>query len=260
MSRSLQNRDTLGKEIIKLLFDAGLIKFFPKDSEKGWTLHSEKWSPFYIQFRPIFSINNCVEIMDKIGDSLKSLMNDDIHGITKLVGVASAGVPISVILSYKSNIPLCYTRRVCSARTLDELETILKSDDKCDLSENNYGEHSFLEGFLTDNDNLLIIDDLITDGESKLIAHKIIEHEAEKREKKICCNSVAVIIDREQGGKEILKDRGIECHSIIPFKSKGIHWLKDVIDIKEYELILDYYENEEKYQNEDYRKRILKYW
>jgi orotate phosphoribosyltransferase len=260
MTEIINKKEKLGKEIIELLYEAGLIKFFPKDNRDGWTLHSGEWSPFYIQLRPIFSTKNCVNMMNKIGDGIKSLIDNEIPGITKLVGVASAGVPISVIVSYKSKIPLCYTRRVCNARTLEELEAFFSSDERCELVENNYGEHSFLEGILDDSDNLLIVDDLITDGESKLIAKKIVEFEAKKQKKEILCNSVAVIIDREQGGKEELIKHGITSNSIIPFKTKGIHWLNRKIGDKEYELILDYYDNPDKYQDKHYRDEILATW
>src|SRR5574341_2019779 len=153
------SKDEIGKEIIELLYDSGMIKLFPKDNEDGWVLHSGKWSPFYIQLRPLFSKKNSKLIIDKIGDAMSYMIKTELDDITKLVGVASTGIPIAVITSYKSGIPLCYTRKIPNARTLPELEERLKELDAKRNQEQKYGEHSVIEGDLDDGDNLLLIDD-----------------------------------------------------------------------------------------------------
>ena len=96
--------DELGKEIVGMLYDAGMIKFFPNNNSDGWMLHSGIWSPFYIQMRPIFSTPRSKLFMDVIGDAMAQLIGDT-GKFSKLVGIASAGVPISVIASYKSQSP-----------------------------------------------------------------------------------------------------------------------------------------------------------
>lgn len=252
--------DEPGKEIIELLYDSGLIKIYPKDNTKGWILHSKKWSPFYINLRPIFSQKNCQVIMDKIGDAMCSLIHEEIPQATKIVGIATTGIPIATIISYKSKIPLCYTRKIAekNIRSVDDFNKYLNENAKHPNGDNEYGEHSFLEGEFADNDNMLLIDDLITVGGSKLIANRIVQYTAEKCNKKIVCTDVAVIVDREQGGFHELKEHGISLHSIIPFKTKGIQWLKNRLRDEEFEIIQDYLEDDSKYQNENYRRNVLK--
>lgn len=252
------NKDEMGKEIINLLYNSGMIKLFPKDNKDGWTLHSGKWSPFYIQLRPLFSKKNSKLIIDKIGDAMSYMIETELGGITKLVGVATAGIPISVIASYKSGIPLCYTRKIEKARTLSQLEKRLKELDAKSAQNEKYGEHKAIEGDLEEGDDLLLIDDLITDGKSKLIAKRLVEYQAEKNKIKVKCNNVAVVFDREQGGKKELKEYGVNLYSLIPFKTKGIYWLKDKLEDNEFNIIQDYLKDDSKYQDKVFREKLFK--
>jgi orotate phosphoribosyltransferase len=166
----------------------------------------------------------------------------------KLVGVATAGIPISVITTYISGLPSCYTRKIENVKTLDDLKIKLKE----------YGDHDVIEGDLIDGDNIVIVDDLITDGGSKLIAKELIEYAKKEKKISITCKNVAVVIDREQGGAEELKEAGLDVHSLIPFKTKGIYWLKDKLKKDEFELIKDYLKDDTKYQDEALREKLLK--
>jgi len=89
------------------------------------------------------------------------------------------------------------------------------------------------------------------------VAIEQLKMESERRGIEVECRDVAVIIDREQGAAEIAKEYGIKLHALIPFKSRGIEWLKDFITDKEYEVIRDYLSNSEKYQDEEKRKELL---
>jgi orotate phosphoribosyltransferase len=238
------------KEIMTLIYDTGLIKFWPKDNPHGWYLQSGIWSPFYIQLRRLCSKRESRELLDKIGDGMVSLIdkiNSKGEDITKIIGTATAGIPIAVITTYKTGIPSCYNRKIEGVKSVQEFESIIKS----------YGEHSLIEGDLEDNDNVLIVDDLLTTGETKLIVKRMLEYEAKKRNINLRCNNVAVIIDREQCGVEQLKMEGLATYSIIRFKSEGIHWLKDKIPDREFQIIIDYLNDDTKYQNETYRKKLV---
>jgi orotate phosphoribosyltransferase len=249
-----------GKEVVSLLYDSGLIKIFPKDNQEGWILHSGKWSPFYIQLRPMFSKPNCKELMDLIGDAMTALISREINCTTKLAGIASAGIPISVIISYKSGIPLCYTRKIKNIRNLEDLNKYLKKESEKEPSDSEYGEHSPLEGDLNNGDEILMIDDIVTSGESVKIAERIIESESLKNQKNVRCNKVAVVVDREQGGSNELKTLGFDVYSLVPFKSQGIYWLEDRLNNQEFELIVDYLMDDSKYQDEAVRRAVLKSW
>ena len=248
--------DELGKEIVGMLYDAGMIKFFPNNNSDGWMLHSGIWSPFYIQMRPIFSTPRSKHFMDVIGDAMTQLI-EDTGNFSKLVGVASAGVPISVIASYKSEIPFCYTRRVGNFRTLADFRQYRMKIEEQGTGLD-YGEHSLLEGILEDGDNVILIDDLITTGDSKLIAKESVEYEARRQGKEVTVNTVAVVMDREQGGTEKLAEEGLRVRSLIPFKTKGIQWLEDRLDERVFALVVDYLDDSTRYQDREYREKLIR--
>ncbi len=104
-----------------------------------------------------------------------------------------------------------------------------------------------MEGEIKEGDEFIAVDDIVTKFDSKLLAIKQLEIEAKKRKCNVKCRHVAVVIDRQQGAEEIAKQHGIKLHSLIKFK-EAIEWIKDFMEEKEYEIIVDYLENPEKYK------------
>jgi len=219
------------KEIFRELYKRKLIKTL-KDKPGGWKLVSGIWSPFYIQLRLLPSHPDLLnEIGKLLGERIKEYGN-------KLLGIAMAGIPIATSISLHVNMPLCYTRKIVGAKKVEEIEKYARQ----------YGEHSLVEGEINEGDEFIAIDDIVTKFDSKLIAIKQLEIEAEKRECNIKCKHVAVVIDRQQGAEEIAKRYGIKIHSLIKFK-EAIEWIKDEMD-EEYEIIRNYLNNPEKYRRE----------
>ena len=207
-------------------YKRGLIKTI-KDKPEGWKLVSGIWSPFYIQLRLLPMHPDLLNEVGKImGRKIKNYGN-------KLLGIAMAGIPIATSISLHHGIPMCYTRKLAGVKSVDEMERYAKE----------YGEHSLVEGEIEDGDSFIAIDDIVTKFDSKLVAIKQLQIEAEKRGKNIKCRHVAVIIDRQQGAEEIARQHGIELHSLIKFK-EAIEWIKDEMDEKEYETIVKYLENQ----------------
>jgi orotate phosphoribosyltransferase len=235
MSWGEEKEDT-GKEIIRALYENGMIKTWFRDNPQGWTLVSGIWSPLYIQLRPLSSYP---ELLKKVGYALGSLIKEECNDVNRIIGVATAGIPIATAISLEANIPSCFTRKLEGVRSLEDFNNFVKR----------YGEHSMIEGVLKDGDKVGIVDDLVTKFDSKVLAIKQLEFELNVRElTNVTCSDVIVILDREQGAKEIAKEYGIEMHCLIPFMSKGIAWLKDVLADQEYEVIIDYLYDAEKYQ------------
>lgn len=99
--------------------------------------------------------------------------------------------------------------------------------------------------------------DLVTKFDSKLLAIKQLEHEIKIRKlKNIVVSDVIVLLDREQGVKETAKEYGINLHSLIPFMSKGLKWLRNVLSDQEYKIFVDYLENPLKYQDPHLQKEL----
>ncbi|MFV1950469.1 MAG: hypothetical protein ACC630_00720 [Nitrospinota bacterium] len=91
-----------------------------------------------------------------------------------------------------------------------------------------------------------------------MIAIEQVKYESKRRGLSgIVCNDVAVLFDREQGALETAGEQGISLYSLIPFKTKGLYWLKNnMVDI-EYQTIVDYLENPQKYQDLKFREKLL---
>lgn len=228
------------KEIFIELYKNGLIKTL-KDKPEGWKLVSGLWSPFYIQLRLLPSYPPLLnEIGKLLGERIKRYGN-------KLLGIAMAGIPIATAISLYHNMPLCYTRKIGGVKSIEDLQKHASQ----------YGEHSLVEGEIEEGDEFIAIDDIVTRFDSKLVAIKQLEIEAEKRNCNIKCRHVAVVIDRQQGAEEVARQHGIKLHALIKFK-EAIKWTKDMMSGKEYQIVVDYLENPEKYQDEEKRKEMLK--
>jgi len=86
---------------------------------------------------------------------------------------------------------------------------------------------------------VLIVDDLITTGESVIEAAEVV------RDFGGVVNELVVLLDREQGGKERLRAHRIEPHVLFNI-SDAIKWLNKVglIENKVYETLIKYIEEE----------------
>lgn len=245
-------KEILGKEIIGMLYEQGMIKTWYRDKPEGWTLVSGIWSPFYIQLRPLSSYPNSKEILAKVGIAIGNLIENEAPYINKLVGVAAAGIPIAITATIHSGIPSCYTRKLEGVRNVTDLENRIQA----------YGEHSLMEGEINNGDNIAIVDDLVTKFDTKLIAIEQVRYEVRRRERQtgekinFQCKDVIVLFDREQGAQERAEELGINLYSIIPFKSKGLSWLRDKISDMEYKIMKEYLENSKKYQDKKVRSEL----
>ncbi len=232
----------LGKNIIKDLFEMGIIKTWQRDKHDGWILVSGIWSPFYIQLRKICSYPR---LLKNVGYAMGKMIEHECRG-NKLLGIAMAGIPIATAISLAMNIPTCFTRKIEGVRSQDDFKKKVAS----------YGEHALIEGEMEEGDVFVAIDDLVTGFNSKMVALEQLQHEAQKRNISVTCTEVAVLIDREQGAEETAQKFGIGLHSLIPFQSKGLEWLKEYLTKMEYETISDYLIQPEKYQDPKIQSRL----
>jgi orotate phosphoribosyltransferase len=238
MRESIEKEEA-GKRIINLLYESGMIKTWFKEKNEGWTLFSGLWSPFYLNLRSIGSKPNSDIILKEVGLALGNIIKNDTNA-NKIVGVSLAGIPLAVATTMCSGIPSCFTRKV-------------NKDGKVE----NYGEKELIEGELCDGDELVILDDLVTDCSSKFQALKQINQVAESNKLNVKCSDVVVLFDRGQGANEIAKENNMNLFSLINFKENGIEWLKPKLSDIEYTVIKDYLENDEKYQDKEYQKDII---
>jgi uridine monophosphate synthetase len=238
---SMSNNDELeieGKEIIHSLYDCGMIKTWYKDKPEGWRLVSGIWSPFYIQLRPLSSYPN---VLRKVGHSLGKIIKNKIGPHAKCIGMGMAGIPIAIAISITEGLPSGYTRKLEGVKNIHDFRMVIGQ----------YGDHSLVEGVFNNGDEIVLIDDLVTKFDSKLIAIEQIKFEFKRLNlNNYSLKNVVILLDREQGAEEIAFLNGIKLHSLIPFKSKGMSWLSEHMSKIEYDTISEYLMKPEKFQNE----------
>jgi orotate phosphoribosyltransferase len=240
----------IGDTLLEVLHTNGLIRIWPRDSLDGWVLHSGIWSPFYVDLRGLSSLKNARDVLSQVGNAFGEVIRTRAPHITRLVGVSTGGIPIAVATTMMTGIPSCYTRRTDSVRNGPE-----GADDQ-----KSWGENKHLEGEMSPGDRLLLLDDLITDGSSKLGALGAISKEAERCRLSVECRDVAVILDRGQGGSQRLKGLGITLHSLIDLRTTGLAWLESRLLPAETEMIRTYLENPLAYRSKEARvglRRLL---
>ena len=237
-------RERLGKEIIYSLYEKGMIKTWYRDKSDGWYLTSGLWSPFYIQLRPLSSYP---KILKKVGYALGKIIKGEIKDVNKIIGVAMAGIPIATAITLTEEIPSGFTRKLEGIRDVNEFRNSIEK----------YGEHALIEGELESGDNLVVVDDLVTKFDSKLITIEQIKYEVKRRGlSNVKCENVVVLFDREQGAEKSAMEYNIKLHSLIPFRTKGILWLADFLAEDEYDVIVDYLDNPIKYQDLNIQTKI----
>ena len=247
------SQDSVGREITRLLYKDGMLRTWYRDKPEGWTLQSGVWSPFYINLRRVGSTKNGREILTKAASAMGSILRDQLPQVNKIVGMYLAGIPLATAITLGSGVASCYARNLEGIDKPEDFDSKIEGIRKR-LKE--HGEHDLIEGELTDGDSIAIIDDLSTKFTSKLITRKQIMQEAKDRGIQVTCKDVIVLLDREQGAVETAKKSGMNLFSVIPFRTKGVPWLKDQMNPKEFDVITDYLSNEQKYQYPDMRKAL----
>jgi orotate phosphoribosyltransferase len=223
--------------LIAQLYHRGMIRTWYKDKPDGWVLVSGLWSPLYIQLRPLCSFP---DLLRSVGYGIGRLVHNQIPGATRLIGIAMAGIPIAVATSLAISMPCAMTRKLPGVRTLGDMR-----DAKLE-----YGEHSDIEGAIETGDEIVLLDDLVTKFDSKLVALEQLRREVRRRHlANVNCTNVVVLFDREQGAKEAALREGINLYCLIPFLSEGLPKLKTYMAEREYEIIAQYLQNPTRFQD-----------
>ena len=155
--------DIISKKTAKILINIGSINFSPN---KPFKLTSGKFSPVYCDCRRIISFPK--ERTKLINFATKKIKNESFFNkITNISGGETAGIPFSALIASKLNLPMTYIRK----------------------EKKKFGKKEQIEGILNKSENVILVEDLITDGGSKLSFINALE------EKKVKLRAIFVIFN-----------------------------------------------------------------
>jgi len=126
-------------------------------------------------------------LLQKIATQMSLLIPE---GTEVLAGLEMGGIPLATILSQITGLPTSFIRKEAKK----------------------YGTCKYAEGSELKNKKVVIIEDVVTSGGA------IIDAVEKMRRDGITINLAICVIDRESGGKEILKEKGIELVSLFTRK------------------------------------------
>ena len=134
--------DHIANLAAEILLDLKCISFSPK---KKFKLTSGKESPVYCDCRRIISFPGERKKLIELGiDKLKKKIN--FEKISNVSGGETAGIPFASLLADYSNLPMTYIRK----------------------EKKKFGRNAQIEGIINKEDNVLLVEDLMTDGRSKI--------------------------------------------------------------------------------------------
>jgi orotate phosphoribosyltransferase len=173
------------------LFEAGCVQF------GRFKLKSGLISPIYLDLRLLVSDPAALwQTAGALAEIICGLPGQDgrpTHEkltFDRIAAIPYAAIPIGVALSLTIDRPMIYPRK--EAKT--------------------YGTARPIEGRFHPGEKALILDDLITRGDSKLETIAPLERAG------LVVEDVLVVIDREQGGAEVLAENGYRLHSIMTLR------------------------------------------
>ena len=196
------------------LFEAGCVQF------GRFKLKSGIISPIYIDLRLLVSDPATLwKAASALSETIQGL--PDVDGeptrqpitFDRLAAIPYAALPIGVALSLTIDRPLVYPRKEVKA----------------------YGTARPIEGHYEAGDKVLVLDDLITRGDSKLEAIAPLEKAG------LVVQDILVLIDRQQGGAEVLQEHGYQLHSILTLQTLlKVLARQEVITSEQYDQVLEY--------------------
>jgi orotate phosphoribosyltransferase len=105
----------------------------------------------------------------------------------KLAGVALGAVPLVAVTSVETDLPYVIARK----------------------EEKEYGTGNRIEGRLAEGEEVLVLEDIATTGQSAVDAVEAL------REAGATVDRVLVVVDREEGASDLLADHGVELASLL---------------------------------------------
>jgi len=161
------------QELIAALRDADAVKYGEFELSHGGT------SNYYVDKYVFETSPRCLEL---IAEAYAERLGD-----AKLGGVALGGVPLVAVTSVETGLPYVIARK----------------------QQKEYGTANLIEGDLTEGEEVVVIEDIATTGQSAVDAAEAL------REAGAVVDRVLVVVDREEGATENLADHDLELQSLV---------------------------------------------
>jgi orotate phosphoribosyltransferase len=198
------------------LFEAGCVQF------GRFKLKSGLISPIYLDLRLLVSDPATLwQTAGALAEIIRGLPGQDgrptrpLLIFDRIAAIPYAALPIGVALSLTIDRPVIYPRK--------EVKT--------------YGTARAIEGRFQAGEKALLLDDLITRADSKLETAALLE------EAGLQVQDILVVVDREQGGAEILAEQGYHLHSLLTLRELlEILAQHEAITARQHAEVLDYLE------------------
>jgi len=197
----------IASRVAGALFRSGCLKF------GTFRIKSGALSPYYIDLSCLLSSPRdfgCV--VDAVADEVKRIMAFD--KIDKLASIELKGALLLPSIACRLNLPCLVVRK----------------------AEKKYGVTGRIAGgTVVKGEHILFFDDVVTDGMSKLEGIKPLE------ELGACVDTIMVVVDREQGGRENIERLGYKFRALTTISEVVTHLFQvSYISEEQADAVLDY--------------------
>lgn len=134
--------DDMARTAARILIETESVLFRPDDP---FTFTSGRLSPVYVDCRRLISFVEARRtLMSLMADQIKQAV--DVSTVSAVAGGETAGIPFAAWIAELLDVPMIYIRK----------------------KPKGFGRNARIEGIVNEGDNILLIEDLATDGGSKI--------------------------------------------------------------------------------------------
>ena len=158
------------------------------------------------------------KLMDLIGEDFSNYFKN--KGITKVVTIESSGIAPAYATALKLDVPLVIFKKQSSA--ILDTETTIQTPVHSFTKNTDYILMASKK-YLSENDNILIIDDFLANGQAAMGAYRILKEAGSS------VAGIGIVIEKSfQDGRKKLENLGLDVYSLArvsKISSNGIEFL-----------------------------------
>ena len=177
---SFPSKEEIARLSAGMLIEAGAVDF---NAETPFTFSSGRQAPTYVDCRRLISFPRIrATLMDFL--TVTIMRDAGFEAFDNIAGGETAGIPFSALIAERMALPMTYVRK----------------------KPKGYGRNARIEGLMTEGQRVLLVEDMTTDGGSKLSFVDAI------RDTGATCDATALIFfyDIYEGVTEKLSDHGVQ--------------------------------------------------